>query len=736
MATIADQIKFIITGDNSGLVKATAQSDSAIEKMTQSGSRNLQGLLLGFAGLTGGAFAFGTALKTAVGEALDSERVFRALSVAVNASGDSWKAQEQGIRGFLTAFQETTRFTDEEGARALQVLIQSGMGVTQALSLMNTVADLAAANQQDLAAAAEVVGRAFNGGTEALRRWNVFIADGLKDSEKFGAAIAKINETMAGQAKLTKTASDQWALFKKNLLEAGENIGKVLLPGLGALAEALNNLTNAEGWKKKPDKNSILGMIFSMMGLHGLAAGQFLKSAQQNILFGPPPPPKPGISPIDTASKEVLKREAEERAKTLFDALKIAKDAYYEDVARDEEELEQQRIEGLEASFRFDKQQQERAAANRRQDINDLINNAHRFAFELGRVLGEAAENFIHQMIEGLSTIGANLKALKAGGIGGIAGGLGIAGTIFGVVGSIVDMFSSGAEQIRRSNVEVVRAIREWIDNLRGATKAELGATTADIGNALREIAKLRDLGGILDKDQMEQFTRSIAESLDGFIGVEGAFERQFGRKGGVEEVLQFWLQMIKEQGSTFAIIASGLKSVEDVKAFLKDQTQLSYSQGRQFIEFFTSQNQFTPEQQRQLFEDLLIILNETGNITTSELISLTEIIRQLREETGDANIQEERQLQITRSVAGITENQANLVVGHLSTINAVIQSIYELMQRAMDNFTAAAGAIPAAAGGVVFGPGAIVVNGGANATAREIVDVLSTDLRAKGVKI
>lgn len=738
MATVVDVLKYVITGDNTGLVAAAKGGDAAVNTMSQNITAGLTRVGLQFAAVAAAAFSFDRILRATVGEALESERVFTALAGAVAASGQNWQENEIRVRGFLKALQETSRFTDEEAAGALKILIQSGMSVQQAMSLMQTAMDAAVATGTDLASVAEVLGTAFQGNARGARQLGIVLQETGKEADVLGELVGKMQERFGGAAqKDTETAIGQWQRFSKTLHEFGENIGNIVLPGLQSLLEGLNNFVNASAWKQKLDKNTILGALFHAAGFDQLAAGFATKSAMADMFagfarggeifgLGALPHSPLGGAPITTASSEVTKKAAEERAKWLFDALKTAKDAYYDDVMKDEEELERERIEGLEASFEFARQQQEKQRRLQEFGFRSLLDNAHRLASEFGRFMSEAVENFLHTALDAIGEIKDSLAQIKLGGINAVAGGLGLFGSVFGVVSSIVDMFSSGTKAIQKSNLEVVKAIREWISNLRGATKAELGATEADVLAAIKELARLRGLQDVIGTKFIDQF----AHSIEGFDEVAQIFKERMGRSGSFEEVFQFWLQLLKEQGNTFNIIASGLKTVEDVKKFLKDQTKLDFQTGRQFIEFFTSQNKFTPEQQKLLFEDLLAILQASGNITTSELIDLTELIRQLSE--NQAGITEEaiKEMQITRSVASITENQANLVVGFLQTIAATTQSILE----AIENAVSGLGAVPFG-GSTNIQAGAIVINA-AGAGPEAISRQLMTDLRAKGVKV
>lgn len=762
MATqIVDILKYIITGDNKGLKQASKEGDAAVAKMSAGISNALLGVTKRYLGWAAVIYGAGKALGFTIRETADSEKAYRGLAVAVDASGQSWVTNEARIRSFLESFQKLTGFTDEQGARALQVLIQNGMDLEQALQVLPRVAALSAANfQEDLTPAAEVLGRAFNGATESLRRWNIFVSDTIPTADKFGATLDFIDRLMGPQAQANiQGVTGQWKMFKNELSEVVETLGSSAWPHLERFLNGLVNITQK--------------MKAAAISLFGAAAGK----TKDNFLGFPPEFfSAHGASAMRQPSKDVIEKgereRLEARRKTLDEIAQMER-ATAELTADAQTDALQQIMAEEERAFEFRRQMGEdvyteeieflekiQAAAERAglwdlaaeiiakiQDANNaatlntrvkweqnfgmIINGAHRIASEFGRFMNDAVENFLHTTLDAFDEIRSIIKSIPAGGSLGAGGALGIFGAAFGVVGSIVDMFSGGAQEIAKSNYEVVRAIQQWIQSLRGSTQEELGAVLSDIANAEKEIAKLRGLSGILDKDKMEQFIKAITDSLEGFSGIEGVFEQQFGRKGTVEEILNFWKQMIAEQGSTFAIIAKGLKSPEDVLEFLESQTRLDLQRAQQLIEFFAAQNDFTAQEKLKLYEALQSILGD--RITESDLMNLLDIIRQLKEETDVVTEQGRDAIQITRSVAGITENQANLVVGALNTLITLVGRILALIENAAGGLNAVP--MTARGGAVVFQPGSVNISAAGSsgaAMAREFVG----ELRLKGVKI
>jgi len=712
MATVADKILFIITGDNSGLIKATGQSDAAIGKMTSRGGTNLRGLLLGFLGVTSAVAAMTAALKFAVSQSLESERVFALLAASIKAAGGNWEEQEKAVNAFLLTLQKTSTFTKEEGAQALQVLTEAGMDLVQAESLMAIMADAATARGMKLADVAEILGAAFQGNARGARQLGIVLSETADPAKVLGDLLDKMNERFSGanQANL-KTTIGQWKEFKNVIGEAAQAVGDFIARGVA-------------GWR------ALLGMMpppspigTDLLAARGIPTSMFAAHGAQ----------------IATPSKDVIKKQAEEQAKIIADAQK----KYDDQVAKARLSNYIEYFKAIHAGYKKEAEDELKRIEDEKQKrelaINALIDNSHRLASEFGRFMGQAVENFVHNAIEGIATIKGNLAAVKAGGIGGAAGVLGLAGAAVGIIGSFVDAFFKGSEKIFKSNVEVVQAIQNWISSLRSQTKEELVAGRKDIEAGRKALKEAAGFSGDLLKKNSDEFIASLSDSSfkQTFAAAAEQFKRTTGRRGSVEEVLAFMEQQLIKQERLFdALVGGKVKSPDDVRALLKDQTRLDAQTGRMWIEFIAKQNNWTPAEQKALFEELFNTLADSGNASVQELMALRETIDAL--EQGTANISEEgdKQIQITRSVAGITENSANLVVGHLSTINAVVQGIYELLQRAMDNFTSAAAGIPAmAGGGVTFEAGSIVIESSA-ANGKQLAEEFTTSLRAKGVKV
>lgn len=196
-----------------------------------------------FEGLASGLRSVASAAGQLVQEAADEEAGINRLGAAVSATGADWDEASASIERYLDAELDRIALDDGEGRDALTRLTTATNDYTRALELMPLVADLAAAKDMDMAAAAEVVGKVAAGNTGILSRYGIVLEDGATATE----ALAHMQQRFAGQAEAyadsTAGAQDKVRIALGNLREA---IGGALLPTLRALAERVLELVQSE----------------------------------------------------------------------------------------------------------------------------------------------------------------------------------------------------------------------------------------------------------------------------------------------------------------------------------------------------------------------------------------------------------------------------------------------------------------------------------------------------------
>jgi phage-related protein len=146
------------------------------------------------------------------------------LKAAIEATGRSYDQYEKKISAAVKAQERYGHSTaDTEGA--LQRLTQATHDPQQALDMLGLASDLAAAKHEDLGAAADQLGKVYNGNTKLLKQFGIQIdtATGkTKDGRTATQALADVlrgqaaaaSDTFTGKLKaLTTTIEDQVSAF-------------------------------------------------------------------------------------------------------------------------------------------------------------------------------------------------------------------------------------------------------------------------------------------------------------------------------------------------------------------------------------------------------------------------------------------------------------------------------------------------------------------------------------------
>ena len=127
------------------------------------------------------------------------------LAASVEATGNSWDDYAGKVE---QAIKHNEQFGDtaDKTENALQILTQATGSPQQALTLLSTATDLAAAKHEDLTAAATQLGKVYNGNDKLLKQFGITIAS--------TAASTKAADTATRQAA---TADAQAAAAKQRL---------------------------------------------------------------------------------------------------------------------------------------------------------------------------------------------------------------------------------------------------------------------------------------------------------------------------------------------------------------------------------------------------------------------------------------------------------------------------------------------------------------------------------------
>lgn len=249
------------------VVKIVLQAiDNATDQLTKVENR-----FKSFGSVVGGAMkalgavlataAIGKFLKDSVGEALESEKSVARLGLAVENAYGNFKTLSPALEIAIDGIKRLSKFSDEDLREALGSMITLTGDVAGSTANLGLVADLAAARQIDLSSASDLVAKAMNGNTVALKKLGVegATADEVLANlaKSMGGAAATEAETFGGKLQRLNVG---WQDFK-------EAIGNAILSSdggttaLGGLGGALKSLTDFI-----VENQEAIGKLASMLG--------------------------------------------------------------------------------------------------------------------------------------------------------------------------------------------------------------------------------------------------------------------------------------------------------------------------------------------------------------------------------------------------------------------------------------------------------------------------------------
>jgi len=165
------------------------------------GTKLKVGLVAAAAAAAAGIVALGKALKDAIGFANVQEEAIVRLNAALTPLGDEAAGVSQRLQDYASGLQQVTRFGDETIIRGQSLIASFTKNEEEIKKATKAALDLASATGTNLNSAFLLLGRAAAGETSMLSRYGIALDEGIPKSEKFAAAIEKINAQFGGQAQ-------------------------------------------------------------------------------------------------------------------------------------------------------------------------------------------------------------------------------------------------------------------------------------------------------------------------------------------------------------------------------------------------------------------------------------------------------------------------------------------------------------------------------------------------------
>jgi hypothetical protein len=228
----------------------------------------------------------GKGLQQSVKDAGISEQTFKDLGIAVDKSGTAWDSVQDGTKTALTAMSRLTKYSDEELAQAMQRALTYGMSYDQAMAALGPTLDFAAARQLDLESASTVVGKAFMGSTELLKRYGVNTVEMGGKTATFSDVLAQLSDQFGGTAKRSaETYEGTQERLANAWEELSEKVGTILLPALTQMLDTMVPLVDSFGdWVdevgKMPDVKGAVSGVADAFSQAVKDTGGLMKSFQ------------------------------------------------------------------------------------------------------------------------------------------------------------------------------------------------------------------------------------------------------------------------------------------------------------------------------------------------------------------------------------------------------------------------------------------------------------------------
>jgi hypothetical protein len=195
----------------------------------------------GAAALTG----FVAVMRRAVGASNVQADALNRLTAALAPLGDAAAGVTQRLEAQAAALQKVTTFGDEAILKGQALFASFSRNEDEIRAATKAALDLSAALGQDLQTSFQLLGRAAAGNTSALSRYGIVVDESIPQSERFAAALEKINEQFGGQAEAqARTFQGRVTQMKNAFGDLLEVLGDAITQN-EALAGAIDQVTEA-----------------------------------------------------------------------------------------------------------------------------------------------------------------------------------------------------------------------------------------------------------------------------------------------------------------------------------------------------------------------------------------------------------------------------------------------------------------------------------------------------------
>lgn len=192
---------------------------------------------------------FVAALRSTIRASAAQELAVRKLNAALSPLGDGAASVSKELQEYAASLQQVTMAGDETIIEGQALVASFTKNTDEIKGATKAALDLSAATGQNLQSAFLLLARAAAGETSMLSRYGIQLDESIPKSEKFAAALAKIQEQFGGQAQAqAETYTGRTAQLSNafgDLKEAvGDSITKneSLTSGLGSMKKIIEGL--------------------------------------------------------------------------------------------------------------------------------------------------------------------------------------------------------------------------------------------------------------------------------------------------------------------------------------------------------------------------------------------------------------------------------------------------------------------------------------------------------------
>lgn len=200
---------------------------------------------------------------------MEAESATMKLAVAMRNQGDYTKEAFDDLVSYAEQLQKTTAFEDDQIKAMMGNLKTYGMTNEEVKKATKTVLDFATAKRDEgmsVESASELIGKAYQGQTERLKRYGIVIDQSIPKAQQFDAVITLLNDRFGGAAAADlETYAGQWKQIKNEFQDIAEVIGLVLLKSIEAVNFVLS-MTSVAFWTMVEAVNNSLAWLAEKLG--------------------------------------------------------------------------------------------------------------------------------------------------------------------------------------------------------------------------------------------------------------------------------------------------------------------------------------------------------------------------------------------------------------------------------------------------------------------------------------